>query len=243
MIHLENLSFSWPGSAQAALNALTLHIRPASIVCVCAPNGSGKSTLLQVLGSLLAPQHGAMRYAPGREKPKTAFMLQDADSQILGTTVAEDILIPWPEPDEATVRKARSLAKQFALEGVWNTPVHQLSYGQKRKLCLVSALMLEPELLLLDEPSSGLDYPGICQLRASMKGLRSQGLCQVVSSHDLEPFADITDAVLVLISGKQLFYGPVEGALDFLQQHPEAGVRVPALWRSARSLGGWEQGA
>lgn len=139
----------------------------------------------------------------------SALVLQDADMQIIGSTVGEDMLLTaLPLAQKATEEKrqatalaeanARAMLRPFTLEDAWHTPVQHLSYGQKRKLCLATALLRGPSLLLLDEPLSGLDYPAVGELLGLVENCRNNGVCVVLSTHDLDPFVGLADAFLFL---------------------------------------------
>ena len=242
MIHVTDISFSWPGSGVMSLEGVDFEAEPGAIVCLAGCNGSGKSTLLQVLAGILEPQSGSIVVQGGGQFARSsALLLQDADMQILGATVAEDLLLAWPKPDAGRIDAARDLVGRLGLEPYWDAPVHTLSYGQKRKLCLATALLSEPACLLLDEPFSGLDYPAIVELRRLFVTNRGRGLVQIVSTHDLEPLADLADYALVLHGGRQAFFGSPEAALAAVAFHSEWGLRTPCSWRLQHSLASWDR--
>ncbi|ABM27500.1 ATP-binding cassette domain-containing protein [Nitratidesulfovibrio vulgaris] len=162
-----------------------------------------------------------------------ALLLQDADMQILGATVGEDLCLALDPGDAEAHGAARDMADRFGLGHQWDEPVHTLSYGQKRKLCLAAALLTGPHLLLLDEPFSGLDHPAIMELRAVLVAHRAAGLTQVVSVHDLEPVVDVADAMLVLHEGRQVLYGPPCEVLDHVR---DFGIRPPYSWTAHRTI-------
>jgi biotin transport system ATP-binding protein len=221
------------------LRDISFETEAGSLICLAGRNGSGKSTLLQVLAGILSPNAGSMSMAPPANG-RPALLLQDADMQILGATVAEDLLLAWPKPGETEIRRARALAERLGLAESWEAPVHTLSYGQKRKLCLATALLPDPACLLLDEPFSGLDYPGLRELRAILRANQVGGLGQIVSTHDLEPFLDFSTHALILHNGGQAFFGPPAEALAKLDKHPEWGLRPPCSWQRFRRIEAWE---
>lgn len=177
--------------------------------------------------------------APPGNKRNTALLLQDADMQILGSTVAEDMLLHWPRPEAQRIAAAHELAQRLGLAHAWDASVHTLSYGQKRKLCLASALLTQPSCLLLDEPFSGLDYPGMLELRGILTANRALGLIQIVSTHDLEPLIDLASHMLVLHQGQQAFYGSPEDGLRQLEHKPEWGLRPPCSWQRGHGIEPW----
>ena len=220
-------------------------------------NGSGKSTLLALLAGLFPPSEGSLHIVgmdmgkpceAGKARQSTALLLQEADLQILGNTVGEDLLLSVEaaslqknslhptcpgsamQGDEAfnppKEEDARARARDFALLDKWNAPPHTLSYGQRRKLCLAGAMLRKPRLLLLDEPFSGLDYPAVLELCALMLQYREAGMSIVVSSHDLTPFAPFTDSLLLLSPDRPPLFGPLR---VLAEQCEDWGVRRPVF--------------
>jgi len=233
MIELNTVSFGYQGG-NAVLAEVSLSVPGGSLLGLVGANGSGKSTLLSLLAGIHAPIAGSLRVAdrpsPGKEKDIRSIcrlVMQDADLQILGGTVEEDLLM-GRKPGEAAVAVARAVAGRFNLLDVWDAPVQSLSWGMKRKLCLAAALLDEPQVLLLDEPFSGLDYPGIREMRAILRENAAAGLTQVVTGHDLEHFVDLVDTLTVLDKGRLVVNGVPEDVLDTVRPH---GVRPPCLWR------------
>jgi biotin transport system ATP-binding protein len=244
VIETRNLTYSYHGSGGAAvLRDVSLRVEPGSLLCLAGANGSGKSTLLCLLAGLYAPGSGRVRVAgvetPGQEQAlrrAAALVLQEADLQIVGATVREDLFLGLERDDAAGREQALAQAGRLGLDALLDSPVQTLSHGQKRKLCLATALQGEPRVLLLDEPMSGLDYPGIREMRAILARNKEQGLTQVVSAHDLEPLADLADRLAVLERGRLVLEGPPQGVLDRVADH---GVRPPCSWRAGRGVTPW----
>ena len=235
-LQVTGLAFGHPGTGKALYSDLSFSLPAGGLLCLAGMNGCGKTTLLCLLAGIMEPQAGTIGLIP-QELPTTnlqprgeqeipaqtlpqafygaalrehsTLVLQDADMQIIGSTVGEDMLLTaLPLAQKATGEKreatalaeAESLAmlRPFALEDAWNTPVQHLSYGQKRKLCLATALLRGPSLLLLDEPLSGLDYPAVGELLGLVATCRQNGVCVVLSTHDLDPFAGLANGFLLL---------------------------------------------
>ena len=237
MISAEHLYVTRPHSASPVLHDITFHVAKGSILLVCGCNGAGKSTLLHVLGGLLPPDSGTLVCGKGRwpgrmDDPGIALLLQEAEHQILGATVFEDLLLPWPKPSGQQEEKARMLASAYGLADKLNEEVEHLSYGQKRKLCLAAALMTEPSVLLLDEPSCGLDYPSCQALGAMISELRQTGITFVITTHDPDlflPVLDSQDAMLLLNKGHIFFSGSPQTGASLIREHPELGIRPCGL--------------
>lgn len=243
MISADKLTFSYPDAKRPALDAVSFEVSEGTCLGLCGVNGSGKSTLLSLMAGLHIPTSGQLHVAgiaaaehSDKLRRLTSLVLQDADLQIIGSTVAEDMLLAFPANLESAEDTARHMAKRFGLEEHWDSPVQTLSYGQKRKLCLAVALLVSPGLLLLDEPFSGLDYPSILEMREILQHNKDRRLTQVISVHDLEPVADMLDYIVVLHNGVQVLHGKPEDVLDDIQQY---GVRQPCFWQQSKSITDW----
>jgi len=243
MITAENLTFTYRGNSTPALNDLSFTIPKGELVCLCGTNGSGKSTLFSLLAGLQTPSTGELSVgaisARGNEqelRKQSALVLQDADLQIIGATVAEDMMLAFPANDTKAEATCRVMAERFSLLDHWDSPVHALSYGQKRKLCLAVSLLSTPSILLLDEPFSGLDYPAMLEMRSIMKANKEQGLTQIVSVHDLEPVIDLADSMIVLHVGELKGTGAPEHLLGSLLEY---GIRPPYSWLRKHTISPW----
>lgn len=243
LIAASSLVFRHPGAERDALDTLSFSLEQGRLCCLAGVNGSGKSTLLAVLAGLFPPASGTLRVA-GRELPqeaarlrgKVALVPQDPDRYILGSLVEEDLLLGIDALDDAARQRALSLADAFGLGGFLQQPVHTLSYGQKRKLCLASALAGGPELLLLDEPFSGLDHPASLAMRDILRRNKAAGLTQIVVTHDLDLVADLADTFLLLREGRLECLGDKDAVFPRLLA---AGVRPPCSWFSGGSAPVW----
>ncbi len=242
MITLSRLDYKYP-SGDDALSSVTLSVGEGKLIGLVGANGSGKSTLMALLAGLYTPSGGTLTLSefasPGDEKSIRGvcrMVMQDADLQILGATVEEDLLLGRTRTEE-NIAEGRAMADRFNLLGHWEKPVQTLSWGMKRKLCLGAALLDGPQVLLLDEPFSGLDYPGMREMRKIIIENKSAGLTQFVSSHDLECFVDIVDELAVLDGGRLVLSGSPEVVLDHVHEH---GVRPPCSWNAGLGIKPWE---
>lgn len=245
MIRLTGLSYTYPTGGEV-LSSLGLVVDKGNLVGLVGANGSGKSTLMAIVAGLYTPTSGSLeigeRVSPGSERDIRSvcrMVMQDADLQILGATVEEDLLM-GRKRTETAVAKARAMAERFDLLEHWDSPVQTLSWGMKRKVCLGAALLDEPQVILLDEPFSGLDYPGMREMRRIISENKLAGLTQIVSSHDIECFVDLVDDLAVLNKGQLVLSGPPESVLDQVDTH---GVRPPCSWISGQGITTWDDGS
>lgn len=237
MIDIKNLSYAYPHSDTPALRGLSLSIPEGALVCLLGNNGSGKTTLLHVLAGLLQAQ-GALRIL-GHDLPQDAdkarrelaLLPQEPDLYILGSTVAEDLNLSLPQNDPTAKDRATALADRFGLSALLDRPVHALSHGEKRKLCLASALAAAPRLLLMDEPFAGLDWPAMLELRHIIADNKAKGITQIISLHDLEFLGDLADLCLALRQGEAVLRGR---PADIYPALADFGLKAPCWWLCGR---------
>ncbi|MFW5837181.1 MAG: energy-coupling factor ABC transporter ATP-binding protein [Desulfovibrionaceae bacterium] len=233
MIRLHDVCYAYPGGEEV-LHSVSLEAAPGSLLVLAGANGSGKSTLLGVMAGLFAPYAGEAE-AEGRVR----LMVQQSDLEILGATAGEDLMLGRERDGAEAFARARDMAARLGLAELWDAPVGAMSFGQRRKLCLAAALLDRPDVLLLDEPFSGLDYPAVREMRGHLAGNRERGLTQVLAVHDLEPLLDLADAAVLLDRGRVAASGGLDSVLEQAEAH---GVRAPCSWRLARGLPAWDGG-
>lgn len=240
MIAAQGLAFSHRGAENEALHDLSFMVNRGSLVCLAGENGSGKSTLLGLLAGVYEPGAGRLeiRAAAGR-KARVGLVPQDPELYILGSLVEEDLLLGLNPKDPSARERALRLAARFGLEAQLGQSVHTLSYGQKKKLSLASALAAEPDLLLLDEPFAGLDYPSALAMREALEKNKQLGLTQIVCEHNLDLVADLSDAFLLLNEGRLAACGPGSEVFPLM---PDNGVRPPCWWFSGAAGPLWLKG-
>ena len=229
-----SLYFRHPGADADTLKNLNFTIRHGELLCLMGVNGSGKSTLLTLLAGLLPQASGkllvggcALPQESAKLRGTVALVPQDPDVYILGSLVEEDLLLGLDPADVEGKKRALDFARTFDLDSALMQPVHTLSHGQKRKLCLASALASQPQLLLLDEPFAGLDHPATLAMREALISNKAAGLAQVVVGHDLDLMADLADSFMLLQGGEIIIHDSKERVFPRLL---EAGVRPPCWW-------------
>ncbi len=243
MIRVQDLCFAYEGGSRDAVKEVSFGLQSGGLYLVAGANGSGKSSMLLLLSGIFLPRKGSIVLGnivvPGQEKElrrRTGLLLQEAELQILGNTVGEDLLLGADPADGESGRRARRLAERLGLLPLWDTAVDNLSGGEKRKLCLAAILMADPQVILYDEPFSGLDYPAVRELRQIMQDNADRGATQLVATHDLEPAVDLARELLLMDQGELIDKGSPAHTLDRVADH---GVRPPCLWqREGRLLQG-----
>ena len=213
LLELGQVGFTYPGTMVPVLSGLDFRFEAAERIGLYGPNGSGKTTLLHVMMGLLRPQSGTVRHK-GREmasqqdfrevRRSIGMVLQNADDQIIYPTVLDDVAF-GPLNRGLAGPAARELAEQtlamLGLEGFGDRLAHRLSGGEKKLVSLAGVLAMEPDALLLDEPTGGLDPATRDRLVAILERL---GKPMIVISHDWDFLAQVTDSYYSIEGGRLL---------------------------------------
>ncbi|MCG2798643.1 MAG: energy-coupling factor ABC transporter ATP-binding protein [Cellulomonas sp.] len=215
-----------------ALAGVSLDVHAGERLALLGANGCGKSTLLKVLDGLVFPTSGTV-HAFGRPltedgledaqlsaafRSRVGFVFQNADTQVFSPTVREEIAFGPLQlglpPDQVQIRIDEVLALLEITELADRTPF-QLSGGQKKQVAIASILVMNPQVLLFDEPTAALDPRSRHWLIELMRTLAEAGKTLVLATHDLERLPDVADRVLVLAEDHTLVAdGPTATVLD-----------------------------
>ncbi len=198
-----------------ALAGVSLTVGPGEQVALLGPNGCGKSTLLKVMAGLIFPDSGSVRafgqpLTPAslarlgffREfRRRVGLLFQNADAQLFNPTVFEEVAFGPAQlgfPPEEVGRRVRDMLALLEVEGLADRAPFQLSEGQKRRVALAAVLAVDPDVLLLDEPTTGLDPRTNDRLVEVLWGLRRLGKTLLVATHDLELARLVADRSVVI---------------------------------------------
>ncbi|CAK0752828.1 Cobalt import ATP-binding protein CbiO [uncultured Gammaproteobacteria bacterium] len=241
IMEVVGLEHTYSGEVQA-LAGLTLTVPRGARLAVLGANGCGKTTLFLHMNGSLRPSGGRVELEGrpvgyGRRelrdwRGRVGLVLQDPDDQVFAATVAEDVSFGPLNLglDEAAVRVrvAEGLAA-LGIADLAERPTHMLSHGQKRRVALAGVLAMRPQVLLLDEPTAGLDVRGSEALLAALERLNAAGTTLVFSTHDIDLAYGWADQVAVLDRGRCLRQGPADRVLADGALLERAGLRAPLL--------------
>jgi cobalt/nickel transport system ATP-binding protein len=169
LIELQNITFTYPGASQPVFQDFNFQLLPGKHIGLMGPNGCGKTTLLHLIMGLLRPQAGSIVIF-GQEvkkekdfvdvRQKVGLLFQNADDQLFCPTVLEDVAfgpLNQGKPPAEAISIARETMARLDLTGFEDRVTYKLSGGEKKLVSLATVLAMEPQLLLLDEPTAGLD--------------------------------------------------------------------------------------
>ncbi|MDY8135643.1 ABC transporter ATP-binding protein [Aquimarina sp. 2201CG5-10] len=207
MIAIENLQFNYPKS-KTILNNISLDLTPGNIYGLFGKNGEGKSTLLKIMSGLLYPKTGFCRFLNHDISKRAATCLQDIfiipeDFELPGLKIStyeqiNSVFYPTFSKDQFY-----QLLKEFNLSS--NEKISTLSFGQKKKVLIAFGIATNTKLLLMDEPTNGLDIPSKSQFRKIMAATVDQGKCIVISTHQVRDLHSLINHVIILDQSKLAF--------------------------------------
>ncbi len=204
MLYLRNLVYHPPASSTAILKSINLELAPQQLGLIIGPSGSGKSTLLEILSGLVEPTAGKVFWreqelAPEYLQQLGGLVFQFPERHFCGGTILEELRLGHPELGSERVKQA---LQEVALEHLpLQTAPQALSGGQQRRLALAVQLIRQPHLLLLDEPTAGLDWSMRRQLVSLLAKLKNDWTLLVVT-HDAGEMLAIADQCWTLNHGE-----------------------------------------
>ncbi|MCM1364023.1 MAG: energy-coupling factor transporter ATPase [Faecalibacterium sp.] len=221
ILHIENLTFRYPKTEKNALDNVSLNINSGDFVVLCGKSGCGKTTLLKLLKKELSPageKSGKIIYngilQSELEERKSAceigYVLQNPDNQIVTDKVWHELAFGLENlgiPTEIIRRRVGEMASYFGIQNWFRSNTDELSGGQKQLLNLASVMVMQPKILILDEPTGQLDPIAAADFIATLKKLNQElGLTILLAEHRLEDVFPIADKVLLMDEGKVLLY-------------------------------------
>ncbi|MEI6557674.1 MAG: ATP-binding cassette domain-containing protein [Rhodospirillaceae bacterium] len=249
ILAVHEIEHTYPGEV-LALDGLSLTVPRGCRLAVLGANGCGKTTLFLHLNGSLQPGRGRIdldgvpvsyrRAALLGWRSRVGLVLQDPDDQLFAATVAEDVsfgpLNLGLGEAEVRTRVADALAA-VGIEALAARPTHMLSYGQKRRVTLAGVLAMRPEVVLMDEPTAGLDAGGAALLLTALEALNASGTTLVFSTHDIDFAHGWADRVAVLAGGRCLGEGAPAAVLADAGLLARAGLRRPLMVEIAEAAG------
>ena len=229
-----------------ALDGLTVELPPTGVIGLVGPNGSGKSTLIRILLGLIRPTSGSATVlgsgisAP-REYAARVGVLIESPAFIPGLSARAN-LVSLARLRHLPLDRVDAVITQVGLAGRDREPVKRFSLGMKQRLGIAAALLSDPELLILDEPTNGLDPAGIVEIRELLRDLGREGRTVIVSSHQLSEIEAVCDHLVVIRFGELVFSGPMAEMMKRTREHIDIAAEHAAdmdRLEGALVAGGW----
>ena len=254
-ITLKNVSYTYQAGTPfegPALFDVNLEIKDGSYTALIGHTGSGKSTILQLLNGLLTPSVGSVTVNDieitatsvnkdiKQVRKKVGLVFQFAESQVFAETVLDDVAF-GPQNFGVSKEEAECLAREKLLlvgisEDLFSRSPFELSGGQMRRVAIAGILAMEPEVLVLDEPTAGLDPAGRKELMEIFQGLHEDGMTIVLVTHLMDDVANFADTTYVLEKGHLVKSGSPKDIFQDVEFMEKIQLGVPKITKFAQGL-------
>ena len=254
MIRLENVRFSYHDQGPSVQD-VSFHVEKGEFVAILGANGAGKTTTVRLIDGLIRPESGRVLIngtdtavsSVSERARQVGFLFQNPDRQICRNTVREEILfglrtVCGEEGEEALQARTDEILKDFSFTG--DEEPFALSRGQRQRVALASILAVEPEILILDEPTTGLDYKECCHIMDRIRRMNEEKQVTVIMvCHDMEVVLDYAKRALVMAGGRLAADGPVREIFRDTALMEKAAILPPQIIGLSMRLGGDFAGA
>ena len=255
-IHLEtkNLSYTYHDGTEALKN-VNIKIKKGEKIAIMGPNGAGKSTLFSHFNGLSEPTSGHVEIEGEKivferdellkVRQKVGIVFQDPNDQLFAPTVKEDVAFgPMNlglDYDEVERRIKESL-EMVGMEGFEEKTPHHLSGGQQKRVAIAGIIAMRPDIMILDEPTAGLDPEGVDKVLNILNNLNKEGMSIVISSHDIEMVNHFADKIFVLYDGEIIAEGDRHQIFSDKELLKKAHLKAPVTTEILYKLkeNGWD---
>lgn len=246
-IHIERLTFVYP-SGVVALREVSLNIAPGERVALIGQNGAGKTTLARHLNGLLKPSSGSVRIGEldtrqtsvARLARVVGYVFQHPEHQIFKRRVRDEVAVGPRNLGFPAERRAALVEQALAATGLSALAEHhphELSPALRKRVALASVLAMDPAIIVLDEPTTGQDAPGVALIGALIQRLAAAGRTVITISHDIDFCAEHCERLIVLSEGRVLLDGSRAQVFGQPALLARAAVEAPQITRLALRLG------
>ncbi len=216
-LHIENVSKIFPGAKKQTLNNVSFSIKEGEIYGLLGPNGAGKTTLISLIAGLLAKDTGTITvfdYSIDKESQKIKQILNVVPgfSHVNSSLSVDEFLQVYAHLYNVKdwQKERESVLKRVELKDKRSTQLNELSSGYKQRALLAKALLSKPKLLLMDEPTVGLDIEIAIKIRALIKELRTQGYTILLTTHNMMEVEELCDRIGLINNGKLVAEGTIK---------------------------------
>ena len=241
MIEVKNLKYSYNSHYQA-LKGVSLKVNKGEMVSLLGKNGAGKSTLFLHLNGIYEPDEGQV-FIDGEElkydkksllkfRQKVGIVFQNPDDQIFAPTVEEDVAfgpLNLGLPMEEVQDRVEDALARVGMSGFEKAAPHHLSGGQKKRVAIAGILAMKPEIMVLDEPTAGLDPQGVTNLSKLLRQLNDEGITIIISTHEVDLVPNYADKIFVLVDGLLIGEGTPKEIFSQPEILEKANLKVPIV--------------
>ncbi|MDR3223427.1 MAG: ATP-binding cassette domain-containing protein [Methanobrevibacter sp.] len=248
MIEARNIKYKYPDGT-IALNNINFSVIKGDIVALVGPNGAGKSTLFLHFNGIFTPTEGEIlideeklnydKKSLIKARQKVGIVFQNPDDQLFAPTVEEDVafgpLNLGKSLSEVTSIVEESL-KKVDMVGFEKRPPHHLSGGEKKRIAIAGILAMNPEIMILDEPTAGLDPKGASQILKLLYSLNKEGITIVISTHDVDLVPIYSKRLIVINNGTIVKEGTPQEVFADIDIIRSSNLRLPRIGHLAEVL-------
>ena len=239
-LSVKKVSFEYPGGTRS-LSDIDLEIRRGEFIGILGANGSGKTTLLKVMDGLLKDYEGTVeldrktirQLSPKEIYKKVGLIFQNSDEQLFAPTVFEDVAfgpINMGFSGEEVALRVTQALKDVDMEGYGKRSIHHLSFGEKKRICLAGLLAMGQEILLLDEPTDGLDPMGEYRMMNLLMSLnKEKKITIVMATHRVDLVPLFLDRLYILSRGRRVREGSPEDVFTTPDEMEQMRLRLPQI--------------
>jgi len=240
ILETRNLHFAYPDGYKA-LQGIDFQVKKGEMIALLGANGCGKTTLFQHFNGLLKPEAGEVKIKGSKietiDKDEVfrtvGLVFQDPNDQLFAATVYEDVSYGPTNLGLGIEEVRQRVERALNLVEMWqyrDKPIHHLSYGQKKKVAIAGILALEPEIMVMDEPTAGMDPRGVSNLMGLLVDIQKQTGCTVViSTHHVDLVPIFCERIYVMNQGRIVTSGTPQEVFNRKKIIREAGLRLPRL--------------
>ena len=243
VIEALDVSYTYDGNDERALDGLNLKIRRGTKVAFMGGNGSGKSTFFLCLNGIRRPDTGKIRI-DGKAieytrkgllevRGRVGIVFQEPDDQLFSASVYEEIsfgILNLGADEETARSEVESVIEELEITPFQDRPAHALSGGQKKQVAIADILVMHPEVMILDEPTAGLDPQGVSDIMKLLKKLRTElGITIILATHDMDIVPLYCDRVYLLSGGKMVRSGTPEELFAEPEELRQNHLRLPRI--------------
>lgn len=249
IIEIKNLNYSYDKEVLALKN-INMNIPKGKLTAIIGPNGAGKSTLFLNLNGVLKADAGEI-LVEGKKldysranllemRKNVGIVFQDPDDQLFSADVYKDISfgpINLGYPKEVVKEKVEDAMEKTGVTHLAKRPTHALSYGQKKRVAIAGVVAMEPKVIILDEPTAGLDPKGVEEIMTLLKKLKDEkGITIILSTHELDIVSEYADYIYIINSGEIKGSGAPSEIFYDIKLIKENNLRLPILVDLATQL-------
>jgi cobalt/nickel transport system ATP-binding protein len=242
IVKVEGLHYKY-GDGTYALKGIDLEVKACKTTAILGGNGAGKSTLFLCLNGIFKPASGEIRYKgepldyskSGLKELRRSvgIVFQNSDNQLFSASVVRDISFGVKNlhlPDGEVRRRVKDAMEMTGISQLKDKPTHCLSFGQKKRVAIAGVIAMQPELLILDEPTAGLDPMGVTEIMKLLRSIQKElGLSVIIATHDMDIVPLYCDYAYVMDKGSITLEGEPEELFCRPEEVRRVGLRLPRV--------------